>query len=64
MTANTRVNLARRSFLKAGVGAGAGLTLGVILPPLAARCGRHSFMRRKVASGPDSQPAVKLSSVT
>src|SRR5210317_384907 len=36
MSAKTRVNLARRSFLKAGVGAGAGLTLGVILPPLAA----------------------------
>ena len=36
MSAKTRVNLARRSFLKAGVEAGAGLTLGVILPPLAA----------------------------
>ena len=35
MSAKTRVNLARRSFLKVGFEAGAGLTLGVILPPLA-----------------------------
>jgi len=35
VSAGTRVNLDRRNFLKAGVEAGAGLTLGVVLPPLA-----------------------------
>ncbi len=34
MSVRTRVNLDRRHFLKAGVGAGAGLTLGIVLPPL------------------------------
>ena len=35
MSAQSRVNLDRRHFLKAGVEAGAGLTLGVVLSPLA-----------------------------